>query len=49
MQHTGALKRFLDIFRRDSKRDDQSAFAGPTLLDQEPELAHEVGRHGLAA
>lgn len=47
MHHAETLKRFLDLFRR-PVREDGPAFAGPTLLDQEPELAHEIARHAQA-
>lgn len=47
MQHTEALKRLLAFFRRDEAIA-ADVFSGPTLADQEPDLAREVSRNNVA-
>ena len=44
MQHTEALKRLRNLFRRDETTA-TDVFSGPTLVDQEPDLAREVARN----
>ena len=47
MQHTEALKRLRNFFRRDETTA-TDVFSGPTLVDQEPDLAREVARTNVA-
>ncbi|MDT7953746.1 MAG: hypothetical protein RQ966_19780 [Acetobacteraceae bacterium] len=47
MQHTQALKRLRDFFRRDTDTE-PDALSGPTLIEQEPDLAREASRHNVA-
>ena len=47
MQHTEALKRLRNFFRRDETTS-VDVFCGPTLVEQEPDLAREVGPNNLA-
>ncbi len=49
MQHTDALKRLRDLFRRDDNSMTSADLSGPTLLDQEPDLAREAARYNIAA
>ena len=48
MQHTEALKRLRDFFRRDETTS-ANVFSGPTLVDQEPDLAREIAFHTMNA
>jgi hypothetical protein len=48
MQHTEALKRLRDFFRRDETVS-IDGFSGPTLVDQEPDLVRETARHTMNA
>ena len=47
MQHTEALKRLRNFFRRDETTQ-VDVFSGPTLVDQEPDLPREVARNSVA-
>ncbi len=47
MQHTEALKRLRNFFRRDETIS-ADVFSGPTLVDQEPDLAQELAKHSVA-
>lgn len=47
MQHTEALKRLLNLSHRNEDKS-TDVFSGPTLVDQEPNLAREVARNNVA-
>lgn len=47
MRHTEALKRLRNLFRRDETIS-PDVFSGPTLAEQEPDLARELGRNNVA-
>ena len=47
MQHSEALKRLRNFFRRDETTS-IDVLSGPTLVDQEPDLAREVARNNVA-
>lgn len=47
MQHTDAIKRLRNFFHRDETTS-IDVFSGPTLVEQEPDLAREVARNNVA-
>jgi hypothetical protein len=47
MQHSEALKRLRNFFRRDETTS-VDVLSGPTLVDQEPDLPREVARNNVA-
>lgn len=48
MQHTEALKRLRNFFFRRDETISTDVFSGPTLVDQEPDLARELARNSVA-
>lgn len=46
MQHIDALKRLRNLFRRDETTS-VDVFSGPSLVEQEPDLAREVARSNV--
>ncbi len=49
MQHKDALQRVRTLLRRqDGVQADTASLSGPTLLDQEPDLAKEAAKRNLA-
>jgi len=49
MRHIDALNRFRALFRRDDTVVSPDDLSGPTLFDQEPDLAREAARYNVAA
>ena len=48
MQHNQALQRLRAMFRRDDAGLDANALSGPTLIEQEPDLARETARYNVS-
>ena len=45
MRHIESLNRLRSLFRREADADGADALSGPTLIQQEPDLAQEAARH----